>query len=215
MAKPSIAPAKKKWHPAIKIAIGLVFLAVVVVLFFRSVNDARAEPYTVRAAQLAGWTVEPNAATDETGALVSLRPPKEMSMDLFRQLFSRHMESLSTPTAPGIALVLRSEIHSGVSADDLLSLARSTGLGQVAATPKCVATRRISEPGITRQVYFLWFDVPGFDQFRQAVASVAGPGFAAKGLSTVLLIGAQPDFKGWMPIVVDQERDCTAPVSLE
>jgi hypothetical protein len=205
---------RRKVHPAIKVLIGLLLLAGVAVLFFRSANDARAEPYSVRGAQLAGWALEANPVTDESGAFVSLQPPRELPMNLFRQLFSRHMESLVTPTVPGIALVLRQEIPNDVSADTIIALARAAGLGKGPVTPKCVAVRRISDPGITRQVYFLWFDVPGFDGFRQAVAASASPGFAPKGLSPVLLLAAQPDFRSWMPIVVDPDRDCSAPVTV-
>lgn len=210
---PSAPP--RKIHPAIKVAIGLLVLAGVGVLFFRSVNDAQAEPYTVRAAHLAGWTIEANSGPDESGALVSLRPPRELPMNLFRQLFSRHMESLVTPTTPGISLVLRREVSTNLSAEAVMALARASGLGQPAVAPRCVGSRRISEPGITRQVYFVWFDVPGFDQFRQSVAASAGQDFAPNGLSPVLLLAAQPNFLGWLPIVVDQDRDCTAPVTVD
>ncbi len=65
------------------------------------------------------------------------------------------------------------------------------------------------------RLYFLWFDVPGFDRFRQAVASRAGPGFDPKGLSPALMMAAEPNFTGWMPIVVNQDRDCIAPVILD
>ena len=34
-------------------------------------------------------------------------------MNLFRQLFSRQMESLATPSVPGIALALRRELPPG------------------------------------------------------------------------------------------------------
>lgn len=202
----------RKVHPAVKVAVGLVVLAGVGVLFYRSVNDAQAEPYTVRAAHLAGWIVEANSGPDDGGALVSLRPPRELSMNLFRQLFSRHMESLASPNAPGVALVLRGEIANTVAVDAIVALARAAGVGQSPIAPTCLGSRRISEPGLTRQVYFVWFDVPGFDQFRRSLSASAGPGFNPAGLSPVLLVAAQPNFLGWMPIVVDQNRDCTAAV---
>ncbi|MEO8681772.1 MAG: hypothetical protein ABI665_22190 [Vicinamibacterales bacterium] len=215
MRRLPITTPSRRIHPAIKITIGLLLLAGVVVLFFRSANSARAEPYSVRGAQLTGWTIEANSAPDESGGLVSLRPPRELPMNLFRQLFSRHMESLTTPNAPGIVLVLRREVPGSLSAEAVIALARAAGLGQSAVAPKCVGSRRISETGITRQVYFVWFDVPGFDPFRQSLAAAAGQGFAANGLSPVLLLAAQPDFLGWMPIVVDEQRDCIAPVAVE
>ena len=136
-------------------------------------------------------------------------------MNLFRQLFSRQMESLGTPSQPGIPLVLRREIPSEITADAVLVIARDAGLEQAAPAPKCVGYRRVSDPGITRQLYFMWFDVPGFDRFRQALASRVGPSFTPGGLSPVMIMAGEPNFAGWQPIAVDQNRDCIAPVQIE
>ena len=199
----------------IKVAVAILLLAAVAILFVRSVRDTRAEPYIVNARHLQRWTLAIDTAADADGAVVSLRPQPELPMNLFRQLFSRQMESLGTPSQPGIPLVLRREIPFELSADSILVMARDARLDQVTPAPKCVGYRRISDPGITRQLYFMWFDVPGFDRFRQALATRAGPGFSAGGLSPVLLMAAQPNFNGWMPVVVDQNRDCIAPVTVE
>ncbi len=136
-------------------------------------------------------------------------------MNLFRQLFSRQMESLGTPSQPGIPLVLRREIPADVTAEEVMGLARDAGVERATLAPKCVGYRRVSDPGITRQLYFMWFDVPGFDRFRQALAPRAGPGFDASGLSPVLMMAAQPNFDGWLPIAVSQDRGCIATVTLE
>jgi hypothetical protein len=206
---------KRRVHPLIKIAIAIVLLAAVALLFVRSVKDTRAEPYHVNAAHLRNWTLAIDTAADTDDAVVSLRPPPELPMNLFRQLFSRQMESLGTPSQPGIPLVLRREIPSEISADAVLALARDAGLDGAAPAPKCVSYRRVSDPGITRQLYFMWFDVPGFDRFRQAIASRAGPGFAPGGLSPVMIMAGEPNLAGWQPVVVDQNRDCIAPVQIE
>ena len=199
----------------IKVAVAILLLAGVAMLFVRSVKDTRAEPYIVNASHLQRWTLAIDTAADADGAVVSLRPQPELPMNLFRQLFSRQMESLGTPSQPGIPLVLRREIPSELSADSILAMARDAGLDHATPAPKCVGYRRISDPGITRQLYFMWFDVPGFDRFRQALASRVGPGLSAAGLSPVLMMAAQPGFTGWMPVVVDQDRDCIAPVTVE
>ena len=216
--------AKRRVHPLIKVAIAIVLLAGVGLLFVRSVKDTRAEPYIVSASHLRNWALaasarasasQGHAGDDADEAVVSLRPQPELPMNLFRQLFSRQMESLGAPSQPGIALVLRREIPSELSADSILAMARDAGLEGVTPAPRCVGYRRVSDPGITRQLYFMWFDVPGFDRFRQALASRVGPGFTAGGLSPVLMIAAQPGFTGWMPVVVDQNRDCMATVTVE
>ena len=205
---------KRRVHPLIKLAVAIVLLAGVALLFVRSVKDTRAEPYLVNASHLRQWTLAIDTAADADGAVVSLRPQPELPMNLFRQLFSRQMESLGTPSQPGIALALRREIPSELSADEVLALARDAGLDQATPAPKCVGYRRVSDPGITRQLYFMWFDVAGFDRFRQALASRVGPGFTAGGLSPVLMMAAEPGFTGWMPVVVDPNRDCIAPVTV-
>ena len=123
------------------------------------------------------------------------------------------MESLGTPSQPGIALVLRREIPSELTADSVLAIAREAGLdGRHAGAQMRGLSARLGS-GITKQLYFMWFDVPGFDRFRQVLASRVGPGFTAGGLSPVLMMAAEPGFTGWMPVVVDQNRDCIAPVT--
>ncbi len=207
--------AKRRVHPLIKAAIAIVVVAGAALLFVRSVNDTRAEPYVVSARHLQHWTLGIDRAADAGGAIVSLRPQPELTMNLFRQLFSRQMESLGTPSQPGIALALRREIRSELAADSILAMAREAGLEGVTPAPRCVGYRRVSDPGITRQLYFMWFDVPGFDRFRQALASRVGPGFSPGGLSPVLMMAAEPGFTGWMPVVVDQNSDCIAPVQID
>lgn len=206
---------KRRVHPLLKVAIAIVLLAGVGILFVRSANDARAEPYHVNAAQLRHWTLAIDTAADADGSVVSLRPPPELPMNLFRQLFTRQMESLGTPSQPAIALVLRREIPSEITGDAVLALAREAGLEDAVPAPKCVGYRRVSDPGITRQLYFMWFDVPAFDRFRQAIASRADPGFTPRGLSPVLVMAGEPNLTGWQPIVVDRNRDCMAPVTVE
>ena len=55
--------------------------------------------------------------------------------------------------------------------------------------------------------------------FRQALAARAGAlggtAFDAAALSPVMPMAGQPDVSGWMPIVVDVEKDCMAPVEAE
>ncbi|MGE0864012.1 MAG: hypothetical protein AB7P34_08925 [Vicinamibacterales bacterium] len=207
--------AAKKMHPLVKVAILLVVLAGAGWLFVRSAQDARAEPYLISSQHLEGWTVGIDAASDSQGSVVSLRPPPELPMNLFRQLFSRQMESMGTPSMPGIPLALRIELPATVTPEQVLELARSMGLEQAPITPTCVGYRRVSAMGATRQLYYVLFAVAGFDAFRAALAQQAGPDFKPDALSPVLMMAAQPDFTGWMPIGADAARDCVAPVEVE
>lgn len=205
---------RKKLHPVIKIAIALVVLAGVGFLFVRSVKDARSEPYEMDAAHLSPWTIAAAAADDPSGAALLLRPPAALPHNLFRQLFSRQMESLATPIEPGIALALRSEVADGVTGDQLTALAREADLDRSRPSPRCVGYRRTSGRGTTRQLYFVWFDLPQYDRFRQLLASRAAPLYRAEALSAVMLMAAEPGFDGWQPVVVDEGADCVAPVNV-
>lgn len=207
--------AVKKIHPIIKIVVALLVLAGAGWLFVRSAQDARAEPYLISSRHLTGWTLGIDTAADSQGSVVSLRPPPELSMNLFRQLFSRQMESMGTPSMPGIPLVLRQELPAAITAEQVLSLAQAAGLDRAAIAPSCVGYRRLSAMGATRQLYYLVFTVPGFEAFRTALAQQAGPGLKPEALAPVLMMAAQPDFTGWMPIGSDAGRDCIAPVEVE
>ena len=208
----------RRTSPLLKVSIALVALVGLGFLFIRSLDDARAEPYTLRPEHLGPWTLvaDPEAPGDRP--LVLLSPPPEMPMRLFRQVFSRAGESLSTPSAPGIGLVLAEELRgSPIPVDELLTLAREAGLERARLVPRCMGYRRASQPGSTRQLYFVWFDLPEFAVFRQAlvdrVMEAGGTGFEAGALSPVMMLAAAPDFARWMPIVADAGKDCVAPVT--
>ena len=208
------AGARKHVHPALKAVAVLTALAAVGYLFVRSVRDVRAEPYEIAAAHLSGWTLSADAAQDAEDVSLSLRPPAELTMNLFRQLFRRQMESLSTPSAPGIALALRHELAPGVAAAQLLALAHEAGLDRARLTPRCVGYRRVSATGVTRQLYFVWFTLGEYDAFRRLLAPHATATYRPENLSPVMLTAAEPGFNGWQPVVVDEARDCVAPITV-
>ena len=51
-------------------------------------------------------------------------------------------------------------------------------------------------------------------QFRRLVVPRAGASYRPDALSPVMLAAAEPDFSGWHPVVVDEARDCVAPVAV-
>lgn len=205
---------RKRLHPAIKALAVVVVLAVVGYLFVQSVTDVRSEPYEIASAHLSGWTLAADSAQDAEDAALSLRPPAELPMNLFRQLFRRQMESLSTSTAPGIVLALRRELAAGVTPPQLLALAREAGLDRARPSPRCVGYRRTSAIGVTRQLYFVWFALPEYDAFRRRLAPHAISNYRAEALSPVMLAAAEPGFEGWQPVMVDEARDCVAPITV-
>jgi len=71
-------------------------------------------------------------------------------------------------------------------------------------------------------VYFVVFDSPGFDTFRQhlvtltAPPAAGAPTFEPGALSPVVIIAAAPPtFDTWFPLRVDRAQDCVAPIQVQ
>lgn len=198
---------------AIKIAVGLGALAAFGFLFMRSLEETRSAPYTVEAQHLRGWTLALEPASSANEPLLVLRPAPELAGALFRQVFARAMESLNTPVAPAMPLVLRGEfdrvVGDQLTQDALLAAARTAGLEHASMTPRCLVHRRISQPGGTRQAYLMFFDAPAIGEFRRHI------GLDPEALSAVVFIaGAGSDFNSWLPQRVSAEADCQAPIDV-
>jgi hypothetical protein len=213
------APASRL---VLRLVVILLALAGLGYLFLQTLDDARSEPFPVRGAELIGWTLAADTATQDASApLVSLRPPRELPMRLFRQLFSRVMETMNTPAAPGVPLALVGEVGGRVPVDELIAMAREAGVEQGRVEPRCLAHRRIPEAGAPRQLYYLVVDVTGFVAFRRALAvrlhevTDAPALFDPAGLEPVLMLAAShPEFARWLP-VRDAESHCIAPAVVE
>jgi hypothetical protein len=209
----------------LKLAIALVAVGVFVVLIVRSAQSTRAEPFTIERQDLTGWALTFTPDGDQLGALLSITAKAELMPPLSRELFARMGESLHYPTA-AMPVVLRSEFERAMAGaltpEALLTAAQDAGLESAMFQPRCMARRRISEPGRVRGVYFLLFDFPLFTQFREQVAQrlrAAGRNaslFDPAALSPVV-IAADLDgsFSRWLPLRADPEVDCFAPVAVE
>lgn len=208
----------------IKITVVVLVLGGLGVLFVRSARSVRSEPYAIGRHRLAGWTLAVDASPNASGVLLGLQPDKETAAVLFGQVFARSGESLSGPVPAAIPLVLQSEFDRAsagtLTPDALLVSARAAGLDSSAFEPRCMAQRRISEPGITRQVYFVRFDWPAFNAFRQRVArrmrDAGGSGFDPAALSPVLIVAASDvAFSRWLPLRAEADDDCLAPIAVQ
>ena len=205
----------------VRIAIALVVIAGFFYLFLRTAHDVRTEPYAVSSRHLQSWTLTMETATRGSSPVLTVRPPQELASGLFGQIFQRMMESMKGSVGTGLPLVLRDEYELGLAGrytpQALLDAARDAGLENTPFTPVCVATRRISQPGLTRQLYFVLFDAPAVVAFRQQLAAGldGAPGaYDPATLSPVLLIGASDaDFDSWLPIRAT-EADCVAPIAI-
>jgi hypothetical protein len=208
----------------IKVAIGVALLAGLGWLFVRSAQNVRSEPYEIARGRLSGWTLAVDAAPNPSGVLLGLQPDKQTAAMLFGQVFSRSGETLSGPVPAAIPLVLQSEFDRGragtLTPEALLTAARAAGLESSALEPRCMAQRRISEPGITRAVYFVRFEWPAFDAFRRQVAermrASGGTGLDPASLSPVLIVaGSDAAFARWLPLQSENANDCLAPIAIK
>jgi hypothetical protein len=210
----------------IKAAVALVALGVLGVLFVRSARSVRAEPYEVAQDRLARWTLAIEPAPNASGVVLALRPQRELASALFNQVFARTGESLNGPVPAAMPLVLQSEVDSRVpgtlAPEALLAVARAAGLESATLEPRCMAHRRVSQPGMTRQVYFVLFEWPAFDEFRRQLlrrmreAGGSTSAFDPAALSPVLIVaGSDAAFSSWLPLRANADQDCFAPIAVK
>jgi len=209
----------------LKVIAALVAVGVLAVLFVRSAQTSRAEPFTIARQDLTGWTLTLAPDADQLDSLLSITPKAALMPPLSRALFDRMGETLHYPPA-AIPVVLRSEFQHAMSGaimpDELLNAARDIGLESAMFQPLCMARRRISAPGLVRGVYFLVFDLPLLTRFREQVAQqlrAAGrdPSLFDPAALSPVLIAADLDgnFSRWLPLRADPKVDCFAPVVVE
>jgi hypothetical protein len=208
---------------AVKVGVAVVMLAGLGFLFMRSVRSTRAESYVVPPEDLRNWTLALESGSGPREPMLVLRPPADLVNGLFKQVFKRAMESMNPPSAPGIPLLLQGEYDRAfggrVTPEALLATARAAGLDRSALVPRCLAHRRISDPGgPNQQLYFVVFDMPAYARFRQQVAALAGGGapradFEPDALSPVLFVAAaESTFERWLPLRAEPQADCVAPI---
>jgi hypothetical protein len=212
-------PRKKRASLPARLLLGLGILGALGYMFVRSLETTRAEPYEVNRANLRGWELVLDGASSSPEApVLILRTDIALVSSLFRQVFLRTMESMNTPTASTIPLVLRGEFDTGLaprmSIDELLAAARDAGLETAEHTPACLVHRRISEPGSTRQAYGVLIDSPSITAFRARLAAAAAGSFDPAAVPAVMLVGASDEaFHRWTPWRAT-ESDCVAPFEI-
>ena len=205
----------------VKAVLFIAALAVIGWVFWRSVQTTRSADYVIEPAHLIGWMLAIEPGSDPHAPLIVLRPPRDVAGTLFRQLFTRLAESFNGPAYPTVPVILREEFtrsFGDVGAETLIDAARGAGLEAAPFVPQCMGHRRESAPGVTRQVYFVVFNAPAFGRFREAIAARAAPntGYAPAALSPIMIVAAtEPDFHRWLPIRVNPDTDCVAPISVE
>ena len=174
-------------------------------------------PYSIDGAALSGWTLVRGGPGDP--ALVALQPPSPLSAALFQQLLRRAGPSLVAPERPSVPLVLQSEyadsLQGVLSVEDVLDVARDAGVEAARFEPICMG-RRESADGRSGRLFFVLFEAPAFDRFRDQLTPLfpehtgAFP-YDPKALHPILTIAATDrESARWWPIMVDQRTDCQA-----
>ena len=210
--------AMKRSRVLLRMAIALAAIAVFGYLFLRSLESTRSEPYTVARAHVEKWTLVLEPAEGPNAPLLSVRTGDDLVVRLFRQLFDRANESMSSPATSSIPIVLHGEFNRGLAdrmtPGELLAAARTAGLESAPHEPRCMAYRRISEPGTTRQAYFTIVESPAIVSFRQQLARTREGALDAAALTPVMFVGtSDPAFHRWLPIRAE-ETECVAPIQI-
>jgi hypothetical protein len=213
----SAAPTPRSRLP-LKVLIALVVVVALGFAFWRSVHSARAQAYIVPQAHMRPWTISIEMGSQPNDPILMLRPPSALTTDLFDQVFKRSMESMRAPETAGIPLVLQGELERAgarISADELLTIARRSGLEATPPQPICMAHRRMPEPDTRQQLYFALFESGPFADFRRALAERLGPSFNLDLVSPVLFVGVVESPLGrWLPLHPDAKKDCIAPIEI-
>src|SRR6187401_34947 len=103
----------KRSRALLRVAIALAAVAVFGYLFIHSLETTRSEPYTVARAHVGKWTLVLEPAEGPNAPLLSARTGDELVPVLFRQLFARANESMSSPSTSSIPVVLHGEFDRG------------------------------------------------------------------------------------------------------
>ena len=204
----------------VKLGVGLAALVVVPWLFLRTLQDTIAAPYPVEPGSLTGWTLVLADPARPAVWAVGLQPPALFRAGLFDQLFDRTMASMTSPVDDVLPIVLDSERRGGPTAgltpETIRAAAEEAGLERARLQPVCMAVKRETFAGRTREFFFVVFDVSEVAAFRRRLGELAGEGAGPDTLGPLDLIlpiaGSDSAFTGWWPVVVDRETDCQAPV---
>lgn len=205
-----------------KAVIAIAALSVLGWLFWRTVQSSLAEPYVIDASLVSEWTLALRGPMQSGPGLLVLQAPDQLRAELFQQVFSRTMESMTSPSDSALPLVLQAEFRdalgSALTPPDLLEAARESDVSVAAPAPVCIGVMRQRGAGTTRQLYFALFEAPAVERFRAALArryrEAGGTGaFEPAGFPLVMPIAASDaDFAGWWPLDVSAGSDCLAPL---
>ena len=208
-----------------KIVLGLAVLAILFVLFLRTLRETTSAPYQLPAAHLTGWELALDPPLGPGGPLLALLPPRELPMGLFQEVFARTMESMNPPAGYAVSIILRGEFSDSlagvVTPAELLELARAAGLDDAAIEARCLAVQQGMTGGPSDRAFFALFHVPALGAYRESVGRLAderGGGRAAfdpEALAPAIYLAATGGgFRGWPVADGAAEQHCVAPLEV-
>ena len=193
-------------------------------LFWQTVQGSLSEPYVIERGVVTEWRLALKGPMHAGAGLLVLQPTDLFRAELFQQIFTRTMESMTSPLEASMPIVLHAEYRDTLgtvfSPDDMLAAAEAAGLSDATPTPVCIGVVRETVDGRPRQLYFALFDAPDVDRFRENLArrhAADDPvaSFDPGRLALVVPIAASDgDFASWWPLDVRAETDCQAPLTV-
>src|SRR5262245_4683193 len=160
------------WNPNVRVKFGAGLLVVAVLAAWLGFLVWSARPYQVAATDLSNWQL----VTGEPGGpiLVALQPPAALATALFRQLNERSALPVVAPPRPLVPLVMQREYEDSLqgvfSVDDIMNVARAAGFESSRFEPICAGRHRDMHDGPADEYFYVLFDAPAFDAFRQQLA---------------------------------------------
>jgi hypothetical protein len=204
-----------------RLVVAVVVLAGLGWLFWKTLGDTTSEPYTMDGAALSGWTL----VVEQPGrpAVVGLQPPEQMRNQVYNQIFQRMMVSLLQPQLP-MPLVLQREfdaiLRTSVTPEELVKIARETGVESEQLKPVCVGLEQESAGGRSQQLFYAVFDSMALRRFRAEVAELheergGTTPFDPSALPFVLPIASSDQDFARAAIDVGPNTKCQAPLSVK
>ena len=144
-------------------------LAVAILSVWLINNIRNSGPYRLDASELTGWALV-EGRPGEPG-LVALEPPRHLTDGLFENLRSRTGQPLVAPARTLLPLVLQTEYEDSLqgvlSVDDVMRAARDSGIASARFDPVCIARQEQADRDEREQLFFVVFESPAFEDFRQ------------------------------------------------
>ena len=203
----------------------MAVLAVLSVLFLRTLRESTSAPYLMRAEHLTGWQLTLNPAAGVGGPVLALTPPRELTLELFQQVFQRTMESMNPPAVYAVTLIQRGEFSSsleglvdptncwpspGKSASTVRPSNRAAWRCGPAARPTSLAGRS-SRYSTCRSFTRSGRESAGLLTERGGDAVAFDPSAAAP---VLYLAATDGGFRGWPAADAAAEQYCVAPLEL-